>query len=233
MLIAFGGMAACNGDSNTPPPQTPADQTTTTGADSPNQYGQPAQPGVPDPSTAPSSATGSGPSVNGGATPSSTPNPIDATALGDAQIVAVVQAADTGEMAQAREAISKAKNGRVKHFAQHMLTDHSAAETKLTRLDAKQGITPQTSAVAERIKADGQEVSSSLKSASASEFDKTYIDAQVKEHTSVLDCLDTKLIPRAQSPELAKTLQDIRSKVADHLKEAQDIQSSLEGNQNK
>jgi putative membrane protein len=256
MILALAGMAACNGDSNNPPPQSAADQTTVTAA-TPNQYqsnqgtngltgqGTPATgtpaPGDVTPGTTTGIAPGTGAIVAPG-NPSTGMNGTGGTSnvatsgdtahqdasLSDAQIVSIIQAADTGEIAQAREATRKAKNARVKHFAQHMITDHSAAETKVASLDSKAGISPQSSAVSENLKANGDQIMSDLKSANGPSFDQSYIDAQVKEHTKVLDLLDNKLISQAQNPDLVKTLQDIRTKVAGHLKDAQDIQASLQ-----
>jgi putative membrane protein len=256
MALALAGATACgSGSNNNPPPQTPADQTTTTGAMPTDQNAQPPSttqgtaPSTQDVAPSSGSATPNGPMngspMNGTAgtapngSPSSspttgdqtgTPGATDTTALTDGQIVLVVQTADHGEIDQAREALHKAKRANVKQFAQHMLTDHSAADTKIAALDSKVGIAPQGSPIADQLKTSGEQIMSNLKSASGSDFDKAYIDAQVNEHTTVLDLLDNKLIPRAQNPDLVKTLQEIRSKVANHLKMAQGIQSSL-GNQ--
>lgn len=259
IALALAGVAACNGDKDNPPPQTPADQTTITGATTPeqsSQYAQPSSQGTASPATgtAGSSGTmgaggasdqGNVPRTYGTTGPSSSPmtgtpgtspsapsagegtSAADTSTLDDGQIVAVVQAADSGEIAQAREALRKAKDGRVKHFAQHMLTDHSAAETKLSGIDGKAGINPQSNATAEQLRTNGEEIMASLKSASGGDFDKAYIDAQVKEHTKVLDLLDNKLVPHAQNADLGKALREIRSKVAAHLKDAEEIQTAL------
>jgi putative membrane protein len=256
MILAIAGMAACNGDGNNPPPQTPADQTTTTAATpDPSQSGPattpqsayqtstPFSPAAATPGTTtgmPADNSGAvapgnpSTSMNGAGGTSNVATPADGTrgaetvSLNDAQIVSVIQAADEGEIAQAREVSRKAKSARVKRFAQHMITDHSAAETKLSSLDSKAGISPQTNAIAEQLKSNGDQIMADLKSASGAQFDTTYMDAQVKEHTKVLDLLDNRLIPHAQNPDLVKTLQDIRTKVAAHLKDAQDIQASLQ-----
>jgi putative membrane protein len=249
IVLGIAGVAACDKSESAPPPQTPAAQTTTTGAT--DQYNQPSAPGVTDTSGVGASGSTTSIPMSGvtGNTPSpgmspsaTTPSGIAPTAsdvpasggdgsaasLSDSQIVAVVHGADSGEIDQAHEAIRKGKNARVKHFAQHMLTDHSAAETKLSSIESKGGITPQTSAIAEHVKSNGDEILSNLKSSSSgSDFDKAYIDAQVKEHTKVLDLLDNKLVPQAQNADLLKTLKEIRTKVASHLQEAQDIQASL------
>jgi putative membrane protein len=236
---------ACGDSASNPPPKAPSDVTTTTAAPAtdPPSLAM-AGPGAPvggypnagpDPSGAQSSS-GTSSSLNATAgTSAMTPNggpaaggsDTSSPALKDGEIVAVVQTADHGEIDQAREALRKGKNGRVKQFAQHMITDHTAAETKLASLDSKAGITPTENAVTAQLKTGGEQIMGTLKSSTGSDFDKAYIDAQVNEHTQVLDLLDNKLIPHAQNADLTKTLQDVRTKVAGHLKMAQEIQSAL------
>ena len=71
-----------------------------------------------------------------------------------------------------------------------------------------------------------ERIAQDLKS-SGTAFDRTYIDAQVREHTQVLSLLDDRLIPHAQNADLTKTLRAVRSKVAGHLEMAKDIQATL------
>jgi putative membrane protein len=151
----------------------------------------------------------------------------NAGSLDNAQVAAVVQAANAGEIAQAREALKRAKSARVRQFAQHMLRDHSAAEAEMTRLDSKEGWTPESSAIAEQLKMGSEQIMTNLRSAGAADFDSSYINAQVDEHTKVVDLLDNKLIPGAKDADLVKTLQEIRTKVAMHLNDAREIQTSL------
>ena len=242
--------AACGGESaTTPPPQTATTDQTTTTAASPVNDAPAAEPASPGATTGRYPTEGADPAAHHtdqpmNTTPGLSPSPAagsSGTALGssgassdtaspsfsDGEIVAVVQAADRGEIDQAREAVRKGKNARIKQFAEHMVTDHSAAEAKLASLDSKSGITPQENAVTAQLKSGGEQIMGNLKSASGSDFDKAYIDAQVNEHTQVLDLLDNKLIPHAQNSDLVKTLQEVRTKVANHLKRAQEIQASL------
>ncbi len=67
-----------------------------------------------------------------------------------------------------------------------------------------------------------------LKAQKGKDFDKAYMDAQVKAHRDVLAVFDTKLLPNAQNVELKSTLTDARSHVAAHLAKAEDIQSKLD-----
>jgi putative membrane protein len=252
VAIASFGLAACAGQSNNPPAQTPADETTTTGAM--NTYpAQPApiepmspspeQPAPVQPMTA-AADPGSGSTRSPmDTTPGTSPNAGQGAAVGsqgssgtpasgeksldDGQIVAVVHVADQGEIEQARQAVRKARSERVKQYAQHMVTEHSAAEAKLTAVHTGPGSASQESAVTAQLRSSGNEIMGRLKSASGSDFDRAYIGAQVTEHAQVLDLLDNKLIPQAQNPDLRKALQDIRAKVENHLKMAETIQGEI------
>ncbi|MEO6576979.1 MAG: DUF4142 domain-containing protein, partial [Polyangiaceae bacterium] len=135
-------VAAC-GSGSAPPPQTAQAATTTSGEQSPS-----------------SPELGQGPSMNiggeGAATPEShsmsqaqqtqpmqqTP-PSGATApdqgqgsttLNDNEIAAIVAAANTGEVEQAKLAQTRAKDARVKKFAAHMVSEHTEAGQKETQV---------------------------------------------------------------------------------------------------
>jgi putative membrane protein len=152
-----------------------------------------------------------------------------APTFSDAQIIAVTGAANLGEIEQARAALTKARNPRVKQFAQRMIGDHQAAESKGQAIAKKGNIVAEENDVSRELKAGGAQVMSSLRSASAGEdFDRTYVAAQVAEHTRVLQLLDDKLVPQATSAALKSHLQAVRVKVAMHLTMAKDIQSSLQ-----
>jgi putative membrane protein len=248
--LPFVGAIACAGDATSTPPRTAADQAagqtaTTGGTQAPDTSasttigesnlanGDPSATSNKDsnPSglTSPVQTTaGTSPAPGARATGEPRPATSDSTeSLNDGKIVAIIQAADRGEIEQARDALRKATNERVKLFAQHMISDHSAAEAKLLSLDSTTGIAPEESPVTAQLKSGAELIMGNLRSASRTDFDKVYIDAQVSEHTQVLDLLDSKLIPQAKNVDLTKTLQAVRAKVAGHLKMAQDLQSML------
>jgi putative membrane protein len=247
ITLAFTGATACAGEQTTTPPQTPAGQTMTTGAATTTQTPPSPTAGEAPPASAVPGETsnlgansnptglrspldvtaGTSPAAGASATGAGGPTTSDdGSALSDGEIVAIVQTADLGEIAQARVALQQAKSARVKQFAEHMMTDHSAAEATLTHLDSTTGIAPEENAVTAQLKAGSEGIMGELKTSGA-EFDRTYIDAQVREHAQVLGLLDDRLIPHAQNADLTKTLRAVRSKVAGHLKMAKDIQSTL------
>ena len=88
-------------------------------------------------------------------------------------------------------------------------------------------MSPSDNAVAMQLKSDAQSTMDSLKTMSGADFDKAYMDSQVKMHQQVLDLIDNKLIPAAKDADLKTELQTIRPKIAEHLKMATEIQASL------
>ena len=242
--IAFAGIVGCGGSDQNTQPQTPPPPPQTTGAMEPAAPVTPTM-GTGDTSTMgnPSatstgmnnqgglatngSTTGSAMGSGSGASSASGGTGDTSSTLTDDQIAAVTNAANTGEVDQAKEAVKKAKSGKVKTFAQHMITDHGAAFKAQTDIERKANINPQDNDTSRQIQSDGRTILSQIQAATGADFDRQYIDAQVKEHQSVLDALDNKLIPAAKNPDLKSFLQKQRDKVADHLKMAKDIQGSL------
>jgi putative membrane protein len=149
-------------------------------------------------------------------------------ALTDAQIVAIVTAANLGEVDQAHVALPKATGDRVKSFAQHMVKDHTKAGKELADLASKESIVGEDSDTRRKVDGDGKAVLSRLQSTPAgADFDRKYMDTQIEEHQDLLTELDTRLIPSAKDDALVSLLKKVRAKVADHLKMARDIESSL------
>jgi putative membrane protein len=146
----------------------------------------------------------------------------------DAQIVAIVTAANSGELDQANVALSKAGSSKVKTFAQHMLKEHTKAGKELTEVAGKESIATEASGTSRKLDHDGKALLSRLQATLAgADFDREYMDAQVKEHQDLLIELDTRLIPAAKDEELASLLKKLRGKVAHHLKMARDVESSM------
>jgi putative membrane protein len=143
--------------------------------------------------------------------------------LSDPQIVAIADSVNKGEVEQAKLAVRKAKDAQVKQFAQMMVTDHEGAMNKTKQLN----ITPETTQTSTQLQTDSQNAIQSLNGQTGTDFDKAYIDLQVKEHQQVLNDLDQKLIPNAKNAELKKQLTDLRPKIAAHLQQAEQIQQKL------
>jgi putative membrane protein len=143
--------------------------------------------------------------------------------MGDDQIAAITDAANTAEVEQARIALTKTKNARVKKFANMMIAHHGKAKEDQTKLQ----LGTRESATLTELSADSTNQLSLLKNAGTKDFDRTYIDAQVEAHRKVLNLFDTALIPNATNTQLKQMLMDFRPRIAEHLTEAQQIQEML------
>jgi putative membrane protein len=216
-----------------PPPQSPEGMETT--ANPPPSAPNTQPPSTMSPSTSSPSTTspstssptqgvyGGGPDTSAMPAPGASPT----STLSDDQIFGVLHTANVGEIEQARLAQKQAKNARVKQFAGMMIKDHSDADKKGTDVAKKTKASPAPSDVSRNLESDAKQLTSAMSSQKGSDFDRSYIDAQVKEHQGVLDLIDKQLLPNAQSAELKSLLQSLRPKIEGHLREAQDIQKAL------
>jgi len=153
--------------------------------------------------------------------------PAAAPAVNDAQIAAIVVAANQVDIDAGKLAESKATNARVKTFARQMVTDHAGVNKAATALVTKLGVTPEPNETSRSLTAGGEQNRSALQGTSGADFDKAYIDNEVTYHQTVLDALDSTLIPNAQNAELKNMLVTTRPAFEAHLKMAKDVQGSL------
>jgi putative membrane protein len=147
--------------------------------------------------------------------------------LTDAEVAAVVVAANGIDVSYAEIARQKATDSRVKAFAEQMITDHNAVNKSAGELVTKLGVTPRENDVSRSLQEQATKTRADLSSKSGAEFDRAYIANEVAYHQAVLDALDNVLIPSAANAELKQTLIGVRPAFEAHLRQAQSIQSAL------
>jgi putative membrane protein len=147
--------------------------------------------------------------------------------LTDDQILYVLHAANLAEMDQARMAQKKAKNARVKRFADAMLKDHGEADGHGNDVAKKVQASLAPSQTSNRLEGDAKLLTTNIAAEKEKNFDRTYMDAQVKEHRAVLDAIDRELLPAVRSADVKDLVQSVRTKVQGHLQEAEQIQKGL------
>jgi putative membrane protein len=151
----------------------------------------------------------------------------DKTDPSDAQILGVADTANTGEIGQGNIALSKAQRDSVKQFAQLMVKDHTAAKDKGRAVAKELGLTPAPSGLSNGVQKDGNDATAQLGKATPENFDRTYMQLQVRLHEKVLKTLD-ELIPKADAQQVKALLTDMRGHVEHHLSAARTTLSSLE-----
>ena len=145
----------------------------------------------------------------------------------DAQIAAIVVAANQVDIDAGKLAKSKAHSQDVREFAHRMITDHSAVNKSATELVERLHVTPEPNPTSESLQKGGDENLAKLKTLSGAAFDKAYIDHEVAYHEAVVSALDKTLIPSAQNAELKALLVKVRPAFVAHLDMAKQIQSEL------
>ena len=153
--------------------------------------------------------------------------PTYAAGPNDAQIAAIVVAANQVDINAGELAKSKASNKEVKAFAQRMITDHTGVNKSAVDLVTKLKVKPEENEASKSLKLGGADTIKRLKGLKGKEFDKAYVDNEVSYHQTVLDALDNTLIPNAQNDELKALLVKVRPAFVAHLEHAKQIQASL------
>jgi putative membrane protein len=97
--------------------------------------------------------------------------------LTDEDFVTKASAAGLAEVNFGKLAEEQSSNADVKKFAQHMVTDHSKANTELLKVADKDKLTP-----AEKMSAKDQAEFTKLAGLKGAEFDRAYIASQLAAH---------------------------------------------------
>jgi len=118
-------------------------------------------------------------------------------------------------------ALERSQNAQIKELAQMIKTDHTAAS------NAMKGMLPQAAPDAEvptALDQRRQGMIDNLRSASAENFDRTYIDQQVAAHQEAVT-LHSGF--QDQDSPLAAHARNVLPKIQAHLERAQQIQGSM------
>jgi putative membrane protein len=145
----------------------------------------------------------------------------------DAQIAAIVVAANQVDIDAGNFAKSRATSADVKAFAERMVTDHSGVLKSAVDLVTKLKVTPESNPTSESLTKGGTDNIAALTKLKGADFDKAYIDHEVTYHEAVLGAVDKTLIPNAKNAELKALLVKVRPAFVAHLDHARKIQAQL------
>lgn len=160
-------------------------------------------------------------------TPAEPPTPPPAGTLNDAQIAAIVVAANRVDIDAGQLAIQKSKHPEVKKFAERMIADHTAVNKAAVELVTKLKVTPAESDASKSLTIAGSETRTKLAKLEGAEFDRAYVDNEVAYHEAVIGVLKRQLIPAAANRELKDALVGAQPAFDAHLQHAKQIQATL------
>lgn len=147
--------------------------------------------------------------------------------LNDAQIVAILIAANHADIAAGKLAKFKASDQEVNFFAQRMVMDHGANLDSVASFMKRRKIKPQENQASLDFIEYGKENIAKLKPLRRKAFLKAYIDKEVAFHGKVLIAIDSLLIPNAENIELKWLLEKVRPAFLSHLYHAKRTQKHV------
>ena len=151
----------------------------------------------------------------------------DAAALTDANIAAIVLAANTIDIKNGELATTRSKNRSVKEFARQMVTDHTSVNAKAAALAARLKLVPKENQASQALVASTDSTRKAMRKFSGAAFDRAYVNNEVAYHQAVIDLLDRTIVPSVENQDLKDLLIGVRPAFVAHLEHAKTIQASL------
>lgn len=146
--------------------------------------------------------------------------------LTDANIVAILDAANVSDSSWGAIAAMKGTGADVRNFGKTMMRDHHALRQAGLDLAKKLGVAPQLP-VGDDSQSELQAHAGLLNNtAKGKDFDRAYIDHEVEYHKQVL-AMATKAMAAAQSTELKHLIQKAAPNILGHLDAAEAIQKKM------
>jgi putative membrane protein len=145
----------------------------------------------------------------------------------DASILAFANASSAGELRESQLAARKATNPAVKAFARQLVADHRSLVSEGKALATKLKVTPDTTDddVRDVVKHAEDDIKDLTDKTAGADWDKQYIDNQIKDHKDVLDKLQDAA-KNTTNPELRTALEKATGKVQEHLTKAQALKDN-------
>jgi putative membrane protein len=145
----------------------------------------------------------------------------------DANIAAVLDAANESDSAFGALAVRKGRSTDVKNFGRLMMGEHHALRLQGQQLVKRLNVTPQPPANFD-LPNKQRDAMNDLQGKSGADFDKAYIDHEVDYHKQVLQTAQQAL-DQAQNAELKDLIRRAAPVIQKHLDRAEQIQKKLGG----
>lgn len=146
--------------------------------------------------------------------------------LDDPTIVAIFDAANTFDIESSGLAAKRTKNADVKALAEQFVHDHTAVRQQGRDLAKKLNVTP-TPPKECALCTEHTAAMAKLKATPAAEFDRAYLENEVKYHKEVIDAINNTLLPATQNAEVKNLEKTVAPAFNAHLVAAQNLLDKL------
>ena len=144
----------------------------------------------------------------------------------DANIVALLDAANKADSSAGALAAKKATSAEVKAFARLMMSEHHALRAAGQALAKQLGVEPKAPERDPLAPYVANEMKTLQSTAKGAEFDRVYIDNEVSVHQAVLDLANQARVT-TQTPQLKELIEKAIPVIRKHLDQATALQKKL------
>ena len=146
----------------------------------------------------------------------------------DPTVVAIFDAANTADIETGALAAARAQNPAVREFGAMLVRDHQQVRQMGRDLAKKLGVTPTAPKDDASAKAHAAAIES-LRSKSGGQFDRAFLQHEAAFHKSVIDAVNTTLLPAIRNEELRALVVKVAPAFQAHMLAAQDLEKKLGG----
>jgi len=155
--------------------------------------------------------------------------PSEREGMSDPGILAALSAANDAGVAAGRLAEVRGGSAAVRSFAHAIVADNSAAKAKTDQVATQAGIAPQAGDAVAQLQRQAAVARDSLQALSGADFDRAYVASEIMMHQHVLDMVDRRMIPGAQSPGVRSLLTEVRPVIVQQLARARALGTQIAG----
>ena len=148
---------------------------------------------------------------------------MESPSLNDAQIAHIAVTADDIDIAYAHLALALSANPRIREFAETMVSDHTAVNSKAATLAGELGLTPEDNSVSRQLREQARAKIEELSRLRGAEFDVAYATNELAYHRAVNGVLRDTLIPGTSNPRLKQLLESAVPVFLAHEKHAEKL----------
>lgn len=151
------------------------------------------------------------------------PAPAPSSGLTDANIAAIVVAANNADILYAEQALAKSQDAEVRSFATMVKSDHQGVNAAATALVTRLGVTPEDNTLSFDLRDDAETKRLRFRDLEGFAFDSAYASNEVTYHETLLGAIDSALLPAVRNAELKALLAQVRPAVEAHLGHARQL----------
>ena len=150
----------------------------------------------------------------------------DSAILDDPTIVAIFDAANTADIETGTLAADRARSKEVRAYGEMLVRDHKAVRQLGRDLAKKLGVTPTPPADDAGADAHAKAIAT-LRAEPAADFDHAFLQHEVAFHQSVIDAINTTLLPAIRNEELKALVVKVAPAFEAHRLAAQQLDRLL------